>query len=63
MNTIAHNPSIAEVAETDPRKALTNPVPTCAISKPTEPVGEWLAAVRAGVDSNILLGRPIEKVA
>ena len=48
---------VPEVAQAEPGNALADAVPTCSISKPT------LAAVRAGVDPDILLGRHAGNVA
>lgn len=54
---------VPEVAQAEPGNALADAVPTCSISKPTEPLCERLAAVRAGVDPDILLGRHAGNVA
>jgi hypothetical protein len=57
VDAVAHGAGIAEVAQSEPGDALTDAVAGCPIVESSEPFGEGLAAVRAAVDPDLLLGR------
>ena len=63
VHALAHGTGVAEVAQANPRDALTNSVAGLSISKSSKPMGEGLATVRAGGDPDFLLIRHIGTVA
>ena len=57
VNTFADGLGITEVAQPQASNAGADSVAGRPIAKPTQPLGERFAAVRAGVDPDLLLGR------
>ena len=62
-DAVAHGARVAEVPQSEPGDALPDAVAGCPIAESSEPFGEGLAAVRAGVDPDLLLGRHPARVA
>jgi len=63
VNTLADASCVTEVAQAEARNSLANTISAGTIPKPTQPLCEWLAAIRSGVDANILLDRHLGIVA
>jgi hypothetical protein len=63
IHTVPDRAGIPKIAEANPSNALTDTVAGGSITKPSQPLGKRLAAIRTGVDVNFLLDRHVGRVA